>query len=603
MNSDSLCRSTLLASALALCLAGSAAAATALGPVSGPLHAPTVQQPSQRLIVKFRAGTAAAATPRQAQLALAAALQGKAVGTLRAGALTLTPLRRTATGADVVKASGRLRSSDMDAVLRVLRADPNVEYAQVDRRMYALQRMPNDPQLPVYQWDMLDTLGGIYAPRAWEQTRGEGIVVAVLDTGVLPHVDLKANLVPGYDMVSSYGQDADSPDVAVDGDGRDPDPTDPGDWSDGTLCEARPSTWHGTHVAGTVAAVGDNGIGLAGGAYAAKVQPVRVLGRCGGFVSDIADGIIWASGGHVDGVPDNATPAEVINLSLGGVGSCAEDPLTQEAINQARSRGTTIVVAAGNNSADVSRFSPASCKGVIAVGATAQGGGLASYSNFGPGVTLAAPGGDLDRSIPVSLGVIWSLGDGGQSTAAHDDLLLGKTGTSMAAPHVAAVAALVQAAAVQAGRSPLTPDQVSDVLVRSVRPFPRTIPADRPIGAGLVDAYRAVQLAIGNALPDLPKPVLQSGVALTGQNGAQGQRLVYTLEVPAAAGSLNVRTLGGNGAVSLEAAPPAGAAVLRSTRPGTVQAISVRQPAAGTWTVTVEGQSRFGDVSVLGIVR
>src|SRR5690606_15464034 len=159
----------------------------------------------------------------------------------------------------------------------------------------------------------------------------------VLDTGYADHNDLDANIVPGYDFIIDEA-------VAGDGDGRDGDAHDPGDWYGGYA-----SSWHGTHVAGTVAAVTDNGAGLAGVAYKAKVQPVRVLGHGGGYTSDIADAIVWASGGTVDGVPANENPAEVLNLSLGGDGSCAQDPVTQEAIDGAIERGVTVVVAAGND--------------------------------------------------------------------------------------------------------------------------------------------------------------------------------------------------------------------------------------------------------------
>lgn len=171
------------------------------------------------------------------------------------------------------------------------------------------------------------------APAAWDVSSGEGVVVAVLDTGYTDHPDLVGNVVPGYDFISYYGQTTDEglyPDVAGDGDGRDADAHDPGDWTDSSMnawCgRVSSSSWHGTHVAGTVAAVANNAQDIAGLAYGAKVQPVRVLGHCGGVTSDIADGIIWASGGHVEGVPDNENPAEVLNLSLGGAGSCADDP-------------------------------------------------------------------------------------------------------------------------------------------------------------------------------------------------------------------------------------------------------------------------------------
>src|SRR5690606_14898403 len=138
--------------------------------------------------------------------------------------------------------------------------------------------------------------------------------------------------------------------------------------------------------------------------------------------SDVADAIVWASGGSVEGVPDNPTPAEVINLSLGGSGSCADDPATQEAIDAAIARGATVVVAAGNSSADAAYFSPASCSGVIAVGATGMDGGKAWYSNYGDTVAIAAPGGDPTTGSGEARGYVWSTGDGGATTANGDDV-------------------------------------------------------------------------------------------------------------------------------------------------------------------------------------
>ena len=156
-------------------------------------------------------------------------------------------------------------------------------------------------------------------------------MVAVIDTGYLAHSDLIANILPGYDFI-------DDPFISQDGDGRDSDALDPGDWETADQCyagsPASDSSWHGTHVAGSIAAKTDNGTGVAGVAFDARILPVRVLGRCGGYMSDIADGMIWAAGGTVSGVPANANPAQVLNLSLGGGGSCSST--TQAAINSAR---------------------------------------------------------------------------------------------------------------------------------------------------------------------------------------------------------------------------------------------------------------------------
>lgn len=565
--------------------------------------------PVQRFIVKYKPGSAPARDRSRVRSSLVAAAT-RGVGTQSPrGALGLQALRRSATGAEVVASSRPLDNMEAQAVLRQLRQDPDVLYAQVDGFKHALDLMPNDPQLPVYQWDLLNTVGGIHGPQAWEHSTGEGVVVAVLDTGSTPHVDLKDNLVPGYDFVSWHGQSLDEPDVAGDGDGRDPDATDPGDWVDASMpwCGgSSSSSWHGTHVAGTVAAMTNNGLGVAGTAWGAKVQPVRVLGHCGGLTSDIADAIVWAAGGSIEGVPANPTPADVINMSLGGGGACADDPATQEAIDFAVSRGTTVVVAAGNNSADASRFSPASCNNVIAVGATGVDGRIASYTNFGSAVALSAPGGDPNLNAGQSKGYVWSTGNDG-ATVAGNDILVGMVGTSMASPHVAGIVALMQSAAVGAGRGALPPAQVRELLVESVRPFPMPPPVSKPIGAGLADAYRAVQLALGNPLPEPPVPELLSGMLLQGLAGAEEQSFLYRIEVPAGTRSLNLRTLGGRGDVSLYAAPGAKPSVedapYRSLHAGTAEAIVVGSPQPGTWYLRVVGEAAFNEVSVLAIAR
>lgn len=550
----------------------------------------SVSAGSSRLIVKFKPGSAPARDRDRVASTLTAAM-GRGLGTQALAGLALRPLRRSATGAEIISASRRLDPQQTQAVLEQLRADPDVLYAQVDGRMHALN-LPNDPHLPTYQWDLLNTLGGVQGPAAWESSTGEGVVVAVLDTGSTPHVDLKDNLLPGYDFVTTLEE-------AGDGDGRDPDPTDPGDW-----CEGGGSSWHGTHVAGTVAAVTNNGLYGAGVAWGAKVQPVRVLGHCGGYESDIADAIVWASGGVVDGVPDNPTPADVINLSLGGRSNCSQRPAYQEAINFAVKQGTTVVVAAGNNGADAENFSPSSCDNVIAVGATGIDGRIASYTNHGSRVALSAPGGDATSSTDLSRGYVWSTGNDGD-TVAGKDALVGMMGTSMAAPHVAGIVALMQSASVAAGRGALSPSQVRTMLVESVRPFP--VQPGRPIGAGLADAGRAVQLAMGNPLPEVPVPLLNSGALVSGIGGGAAQSHTYRMDVPAGTRSLNLRTLGGRGDVSLYASlgtvPTQVDAQFRSNRPGNAEAIVVSNPRAGTWYLRVVGETAFSEVGVLAIAR
>ena len=277
---------------------------------------------------------------------------------------------------------------------------------------------PNDPYyVDSQQWGLNGTYG-VQSQKAWLVTRGNPeIVVAVLDTGSTDHPDLVGQTVPGYDMI-------DDPATAGDGDGRDPDPSDQGDWDVGF-----DSTWHGTHVAGIINALGNNSLGVIGIAPNVKVQHVRVLGRDGGSDSDIVSGITWASGGSVGSLPLNPTPAGVINLSLGGEGVCPQQ--YQTAINDAISRGTVLVVAAGNSSVSASTFVPANCDGVIVVAATNDLGEQAEFSNYGEVVDIAAPGVDIVSTM-----------NNGDTEVGLPTYEL-KTGTSMSAPYVAGVVALM----------------------------------------------------------------------------------------------------------------------------------------------------------------
>ena len=262
------------------------------------------------------------------------------------------------------------------------------------------------------------------------------IVVAVIDTGqIYDHPDLAPeNLLPGYDFIS-YSNNGD-------GDGRDADPTDPGDGRDAGFCSpnsgASESSWHGSHVSGTIgAAKSNNGRGIASGAWGVKILPIRALGRCGGSSLDIAEAIDWAVLKQDDPLlpPKPERPADIINLSLGGYSETC-DPVYQDAINRARAAGAIVVVAAGNSAIDAKNFTPANCEGVITVAASETQSILAPYSNYGETIDIMAPGGDTsaDRNGD-------TYGDGVLSMV--KDSYAFYQGTSMAAPHVAAAAALV----------------------------------------------------------------------------------------------------------------------------------------------------------------
>lgn len=444
---------------------------------------------TDRLIVSYRDASVADAKDAgvmRAQALTASALDARLSALNAQLALrgaTARLVRQSGTGAHIFKLDKALTHTELQRVADQLKAaDANIAYAEPDRKMYPLFT-PNDTSYSS-QWDLYETTGGIRAPAAWDLSTGSGVVVAVIDTGYRPHADLSGQIVAGYDMINDVA-------TAGDGDGRDSDPSDPGDWVTAGQCgpgqPASNSSWHGTHVAGTIAAKTNNATGVAGIAFNAKVQPVRVLGKCGGYTSDIADGMIWASGGSVSGLPANATPAKVINMSLGGGGAC--DTTSQNAINSARSRGTTVVVAAGNENQNASNSNPANCSGVIAVAATDRNGSRAYYSNYGSVVTLAAPGGDVRASS--SNGILSTLNAGTQGPGA--DSYAYYQGTSMATPHVAGVVALMYAA-----KPTATPDQIKAALQSSARAFPGSC---SQCGSGLLDAAAAVAAIAGTTLP------------------------------------------------------------------------------------------------------
>ncbi|MBC7942351.1 MAG: S8 family serine peptidase, partial [Chitinophagaceae bacterium] len=322
---------------------------------------------------------------------------------------------------------------------------------------------------------------------AWARTQGSaGVVVAVLDTGVrFDHPDLGraaqgGRLLPGYDFVSDS-------DVGNDGNGRDGDPSDPGDWttaaensnrngkfyqcdSGGTgAAVATASSWHGTKTASLVGAATGNGQGMAGAAPGVSVLPLRVLGKCFGNDSDIQAAMLWAAGISVDGVPDNANPAKVINLSLGGSGACTA--AYQSVINQVLARGAVVVAAAGN-SAGGPVSTPGNCSGVVTVLALRHVGTKVGFSDLGPEITIAAPGGNCVNTSGACLYPILAAtntGAQGPVGSAWSDSFDITVGTSFSSPLVAGVVGLMFS------QSPgLTPAQVRTALQFTARPFPTT---------------------------------------------------------------------------------------------------------------------------------
>jgi serine protease len=577
---------TLLGCAIALAMGitalPDAGAAASKGSYAAPAHVKpaTLLASSKpyfhRFIVKYRNGSSAQRDSGMRQLALDAAMARAGIidmASVRAGARPQAPRiaspRRLAVGADVVTVGRKLTVAETAALLHALRADKQVEYAQIDRLKHA-SWIPNDTKWGQL-WGLNGTTAGIGAVSAWNVTRGTGVVVAVIDTGISTHPDLQANVIPGYDFISDAA-------IARDGDGRDANPADQGDWNtDDTQCDVSDSSWHGTHVAGTIAAVGNNSLGVVGVAYGAKVMPIRVLGQCGGYTSDISDAVIWAAGGTVTGVPANTRPAKVINLSLGGSGACG--PTEQAAMDSAIAKGATIVVAAGNESSDVSTETPANCQGVVAVAAIDSYGHRAGFSNYGAGISLSAPG----------VG-IYSTANAGTTVATVGNYPA-YSGTSMAAPHVSGVVALMRAAA---GANVRTPAQIKQMLEETAKPFPT---ACSGCGSGMLNAPKAVALAVKG----LPR-TLSNNVPVA-ISGALGSTLRYRISVPTEARNLRVSLTGGTGNADLYlrySIEPT--TTTYNCRPylaaGATELCTVASPAVGYWYVNVVGRAAYSKVTL-----
>ncbi|MBE0377704.1 S8 family peptidase [Pseudoalteromonas prydzensis] len=486
----------------------------------------------------------------------------------------------------VMRANKKLTADEAQQYMQEVIASGNVEYIEIDQMLKPFAT-PNDPRYDD-QWHYYEQAGGLNLPTAWDTATGSGVTVAVLDTGYRPHIDLNANILPGYDMISDTF-------VANDGGARDSDARDPGDAITANECGythgAQSSSWHGTHVAGTVAAVTNNGEGVAGVAYDAKVVPVRVLGKCGGLTSDIADGIIWASGGSVSGVPSNANPADVINMSLGGSGSCSST--TQNAINQARNNGTVIVIAAGNDNDNANNYNPGNCNGVVNVASVGRNGGRAYYSNYGTSIDVAAPGGAQSFAND-SEGVL-STHNSGSSSPSSDSYHYSQ-GTSMAAPHVAGVAALIKQAKPNA-----TPDEIESILKSTTRSFAASC---NNCGTGIVDAAAAVAAASGTTPPPPTGNELLDGQALTGLSGSASSTTFYTMTVPSGASNVTFTMSGGSGDADMYvragSAPTTSTYDCRPYKNGNNEECSIDNPTAGTYHVMLSGYSAYANVSLVG---
>jgi serine protease len=436
----------------------------------------------------------------------------------RPHAAQLSYLKSVTLQTHVMLSDALLSRAEMTALILEIGLDPQVEYAEVDERVFPLF-VPNDPSYSTQQWSLkapAEETGGANFPNAWgrliggQPVKGTGVIVAVLDTGYQPHTDLAANTINGYDFVST-----DAPGVfttANDGDARDASALDPGDWNtNANDCTVENSSWHGTRVAGIIGAIGNNNIGIIGGAYGAGILQVRVLGVCGGYTSDVAAGIQWAAGLNVPGVPDNtAHVAKVINLSLGSRDTgnpnnpCPNGSVYKTAIGAALAAGSVVVVATGNDG-NKSINSPANCAGVIAVTAHTRLGDNADYANIGIGTSISGPGGGTGTKFIGDASSIYSTANTGVQGPAEASYA-GAIGTSFAAPHVSAVAALLLQI-----NPLLTPAQVSILLTSTARAHPvGTYCSGRSdCGAGMLDGFNAVQallqaLSRPNTAPVMP---------------------------------------------------------------------------------------------------
>jgi serine protease len=473
------------------------------------------------IIVKFRAPEQAPSPDTPQANSTMQALNATAMDALSAAAGVALAYERPMSGeAHVLRLPNAVSQREAQTMADSIAQLPQVEYASPVIHMQAMQvgpegatATPNDPQYSA-QWHYFAPTSGNYGinlPPAWGITTGmTNAVVAVLDTGIrFDHPDFAGRTLPGYDFISD-------PTYINDGNARDADASDPGD-----ACPPSPrSSWHGTHVAGTIGAASNNGIGVAGVNWVSKILPVRVLGKCGNDDPDIIDAVRWAAGMPVSGVPNNTTPARVINLSLGGDGSCT--PAWQSAINDVMARGVVVVVAAGNSNANAANATPANCNGVIAVGATLRNGKRTSYSNYGSVVTISAPGG-ICAGFPCTTsdtgGILSTYNAGTTTPSANTYNYL--DGTSMATPHVAGVASLMLSV------NPfLSPAQVLGIMQNTATPFPGgrcdDVTPTKTCGAGIVNAGAAVVLAKGllNITPRIFVPLV--GVNVPGGTIANG---------------------------------------------------------------------------------
>ncbi len=606
--------------------AAAALCAALLAPASLHTQAQTASPAPARVIVKLKADSGLL---RKQALSAAERHAGQAQALGQRVGLALTTGTGVGERSQVVFASGMSSAALAERLAR----ESDVEFAVPDRRKRLTAAPPSDKLYltgdaaagpAVGQWYLrapdaaaattaTTVVSSINAEAAWTITTGSSsIVVAVLDTGIrFEHPDLKTtplggNLLPGYDMISDVA-------TANDNDGRDDNASDPGDWLDQadidsgnfagscTSADISDSSWHGTQTAGLIGALTNNVIGMASVGRNVRILPVRVLGKCGGLDSDIVAGMRWAAGIHIDGVIDNANPAKVINMSLGGGTTCT--PLYQNAVDEITARGTVIVASAGN-SAGHAVSEPASCAGVIGVAALRHIGSKVGFSDIGPEISISAPGGNCvnPQGAPCLYPILTTSNSGTTVPASsiYTDSINASLGTSFSAPLVAGTAALMLSVT-----PTLSPKEVKLLMRATARPFP-TSGADNadgspvlqctatqfdsgggPVdqdqcycttgvcGAGMLDAGAAV-LAVSSGTPG---PGVRARIDLKTARPVSGQALTLT--------AANSEVLGGRTIASYRWALVDGGGIVGAISNPTSRDAIVTPTAVGRFTINV----------------
>jgi len=588
--------------------------ALAILPLASHAPAQPGYQAYGRVIVKLRQG----ASLLQAQQGMAGMSQAQSASALGEGESSESsrPMQRLGQRQGLGLQDGRQLGArthvalaagmSSEALAAQLAQDSEVEWAEPDH-WRKVNAAPNDPlyaaslsngHLAAGQWYLrapdANTTAAINAEQAWNTSTGTGMVVAVLDTGAqLDHRDLGSKWVSrGYNMIRES--------VRAGGVPRGPDASDLGDWLTTTEIAANPSvysgcvaystsSWHGTQVAGVIGAATNNGEGMASLARDAQLLPVRVLGKCGGWDSDIQAGMLWAAGIAVDGITPPARAANVINLSLGGKTPCTSG--YRSVISQLAARRVVVVVSAGNSDGQAVE-APANCPGVIAVAGLRHVGTKVGYSAVGPEVTISAPGGNCANPndtgacyypILTTTNLGWTnpvsdaLGGSGYS---DDGRAVGTSlGTSFSAPMVSGTVALMLA-----NRPTLTPGAVSALLQRTARAFPalgaaaNTAACRQPDGGTQLECY-CTNTTCGAGMLDVNAAVLaaqSSAVAVVDVNpvaALPGQAITLS-----GAGSLP--STSGSGIVSYQWTLRSGGGIVASLAPGSSAAERFATPTA-----------------------